>query len=662
MSLPCEPLASPDLVWRDGLPYSLLFDDIYFSATQGLLEANHVFIEGNQLVWRWQLLPSDESCSFVIGELGFGTGLNALLAWSIFQRVAPPGAKLHVFSAEKHPLSRDELARCLALWPELSVEADALLAVYPTALTPGFHVCSLAEGRFQLTLMLGDALESFESLLVCGDAALERSLRTWTVDAWFLDGFSPAKNPAMWTPELFFTLGLLSAPGATASTFSAAGVVKRGLQSAGFHVIKSPGFGRKREMIRATFDRQLVSHQPRHIPWHVSGLPHVQDQRALVLGAGLAGCMTASALARRGWHVTIVDACAGVGMGASGNRQAVLFPTLSAHRQPLTMFMQSAFLFAARTYARLMQQHAIRGQLTGLLQLIDHEKIHPEWLSHYPALGRWVDAKEASQLAGIWVETGGLFIPQAGWMDSRGLCQALIQSPQIECVFNQRMETMDYRAGQWHVGGQQAPVLIIATGDQTAAYPQTEHLPLKSIRGQMTSIASNQDTSMLNIPLCAEGHVSPAEAGRHWVGATYQPGGTNSHCLSIDDDENLKKWEAFFPLKSCEAPKVTGHWAGIRAATPDYLPLVGPVADVKGFNEQYQALKSHATTYISAPGVYQPGLYVCAGFGSRGLSSIPLCAEYLAASIHQEPFGMPRAMIQSISPARFLRRALTRPR
>ena len=665
MSTRFEPLVLADLDWLDGRPYSPLFDDIYFSAEDGLSESNHVFIEGNQLTSRWSNLPSDEDRSFVIAELGFGTGLNVLLAWKHFQQTAPSSARLHVFSAEKHPMSRDDLARSLALWPELSTQADALLAVYPTVLTPGCHTCVLEAGRVELTLMLGDALASFESLLVCGDAALEPHLRTWHVDAWFLDGFSPSKNPDIWSDALLVIVGLLSHSGTTLATFSAAGSVKRGLKAAGFVVSKQPGFGRKRDMMVGVFDTTPVVRLLRQTPWHVAHTTRRPEKQAIVLGAGLAGCSSASALARRGWQVTLVDAASDVGLGASGNHQAVLYPNLSAYSSTLSSFMLSSFLHAVRTYVPLIEEQRVKGRLTGVLQLAFNEKMRVSfarlapWLMHYSALGRLVDSDEASHLAGITVRTGGLFIPQAGWIDSQDLCQTWARTPGINCVLNQAILGLHHEDGHWHVGGHHAPVLIIATGHQAASFPETQHLPFNAFRGQMTTVASGLRGLALQIPLCAEGHILPARDGRHWVGATYQAGRLDPACYVADDAENLDKL-ATFPVEPVWEPRVTGHWAGVRAVTPDYLPFVGPVADPLAFNQQFSALKAHAMQFIPFSGRYQPGLYVCAGFGSRGLSSIPLCADFLAASINQEPFGMSRAMIQSLSPARLLRRALTR--
>ncbi|MQU62797.1 tRNA (5-methylaminomethyl-2-thiouridine)(34)-methyltransferase MnmD, partial [Pseudomonas sp. FSL R10-1350] len=231
-------MPNAQLDWDDqGRPHSRLFDDVYFSDKSGLEETRYVFIEQNALRERFSALPAN--AHFVIGETGFGTGLNFLCAWQLFDETAHPEARLHFISAEKYPLTRADLQRALALWSELAHYSEQLLASY-WAIHPGFQTLSLANGRVTLTLLIGDALEQLPQL----DAQ---------VDAWFLDGFAPAKNPDMWTPELFAQLARLAAPESTLSTFTSTGWVRRALNEAGFKMRRTPGIGHKWEILRGVF-------------------------------------------------------------------------------------------------------------------------------------------------------------------------------------------------------------------------------------------------------------------------------------------------------------------------------------------------------------------------------------------------------------------------
>lgn len=223
------------LDWKDGQPYSNRHGDVYFSADSGLQETRHVFLQGNLLAERFAALSTGGS--FCIGETGFGTGLNFLCAWQLFEQVAPPGASLDFFSVEKFPLSDDELRAALALWPELAVQAETLLARWHRRV-PGWNRWSFAGGRVRLTLAIADVAEALPQLPEA------------CVDAWFLDGFSPAKNPEMWSDAVLVNIARASREGATLATYTCAGWVRRGLQQAGLSVQRVPGFGRKREMVR----------------------------------------------------------------------------------------------------------------------------------------------------------------------------------------------------------------------------------------------------------------------------------------------------------------------------------------------------------------------------------------------------------------------------
>ena len=226
-----------ELTWDDrGEPRNTRFDDKYFSTDDGLDEVRYLFITNNGLPERWRGRQR-----FTIGETGFGTGLNFLATWALWRERAEPGATLHFISVERYPLSRDDLERAHRRWPELEPSASELRKQWP-ALTPGEHRLELDGGRVALTLLLGVAVECYGALERPDDG----------VEAWYLDGFGPSANPAMWSEPLFRELARLSAPGATLGTFTIAGFVRRGLEAAGFRVSKIPGHGRKKQMLHGT--------------------------------------------------------------------------------------------------------------------------------------------------------------------------------------------------------------------------------------------------------------------------------------------------------------------------------------------------------------------------------------------------------------------------
>ncbi|MGB4811836.1 MAG: tRNA (5-methylaminomethyl-2-thiouridine)(34)-methyltransferase MnmD [Methylophilaceae bacterium] len=218
--------------WRNDHPYSTIFDDVYFSSDDGLAETEYVFLQGNDLNHRWSTLAAN---TFTIIETGFGTGLNFCCAAKLWLEIAPAHAVLNFYSVEKYPLALPAITQALQLWPPLNAISLPLLAQYSELLSSGSPVL-LFNQRIKLTLTLGDATEQLS----------QHNIKT---DAWFLDGFAPSKNPEMWQSALFTQMARLSQANTTFATFTSAGVVKRGLSTAGFDVKKRVGFGKKREML-----------------------------------------------------------------------------------------------------------------------------------------------------------------------------------------------------------------------------------------------------------------------------------------------------------------------------------------------------------------------------------------------------------------------------
>ncbi len=658
-------LEPAELSWSDaGEPVSERFGDVYFSKDGGLEETDYVFLQQNHLARRWRQWPAGKS-HYCIAETGFGTGLNFLAAWRLWNEIDPPG-QLHFISCEKYPLRPADLARSLKRWPELAPLAGQLQAQYPPLLE-GVHRLSFAAGRVQLTLLFGDALDGLNSLLDGG------TLAGFTVDSWFLDGFAPAKNADLWTEQLFQRIGQLSAVGSTFATFTSAGAVKRGLQAAGFQVSKVPGFGRKREMLAGEMLSEQSPTPPGMTPWYQA--PRVATGSALVIGAGLAGCTTALALAQRGWQVKLLDQEA-PGSGASGNRQGLLYAKLSAHGTPQSDFVLASYLYACRYYAGL-DLPSEAGDLKGLLQLAcDNEedalqqKIAQAFAAE-PGVVQRLDAAEASQLAGITLSQPALYFPSAGWLWPAEICRRLIQHPHIEPGFGRRVERLHHDGHHWHAQDEQgntlasAELCIIATGTDANRFEQTHWLPLKPIRGQVSHLAATDASQALLRPISHDGYVAPASQGRHCAGATFHQNDPEASPRAEDDQHNLATLKLHLPALSDALgapPQVVDQRVGWRTTAPDYQPIVGPVPDAEAFLQDYAALRLDARQVINTAPKHLPGLYVNTAHGARGLATAPLCAEWLAALIGGEVRPMPGQSLPYLYPGRFLIRQLTRGR
>lgn len=660
--MPAEPpaaaLVHAQLDWdEEGRPRSRAFDDVYFSLASGLDETLHVFIDQNRLRERFAALAAGQR--LVIGETGFGTGLNFLCAWQLFEQRAPAGARLHFVSVEKYPLTFADLQRALALWPALGPQANALLQQY-VAIHPGFQRLQFDDGRVTLTLLIGDALEQLPLL----DAQ---------VDAWFLDGFAPARNPEMWTPELFAQLARLSAPGATLGTFTSTGWVRRSLKAAGFKMKRVPGIGHKWEVLRGEFlgwPDALPPPLPAK-PWYARPAPHTAARQALVIGAGLAGCATAASLAARGWQVTLLERHAQVAQEASGNPQGVLYLKLSAHGTALSQLIVAGFGYTRRLLERL--QRGVDWDACGVLQLAFDAKEsarQAKLAAAFPGdLLHLLGPAAAQARAGIPLASGGLFYPQGGWVHPPALCAWQADRPGVTLIAHQQV--LDVRRGPanglWQAwDGErcvaEAPVVVLAGAAAVKDFGPAAALPLKRIRGQITRLPANAASATLATVVCAEGYVAPARLGEHTLGASFDFHSDDLTPTAAEHQSNLALLnEISAPLHEALAPTapLQGR-AAFRCTSPDYLPIVGPLADAAAFAAAYAPLARDARQVPDVACPWLQGLYVNSGHGSRGLITAPLAGELIAAWLEGEPMPVPREVAEACHPNRFPLRQLIR--
>lgn len=669
--------------WTDGTPVSTQFDDVYFSKASGLEEAHYVFLQHNHLPERWQSFFSNEfnhtvsqhHDHFSIAETGFGTGLNFLCAWKLWQQTAKSitslntkSKTLHFVSVEKFPLEKTSLEQALQQWPELNEYSQALLEVYP-ALVPGWHTINLPktsddDPNVILHLFFGDIHDWLPEI-------------HGKIDAWFLDGFAPSKNPDMWNDNLFLQMARLTPAFGTVATFTASGIVKRGLIAAGFAIIKVKGFGKKRDMLTA---EQLFTNGPQppayisQKPWftHKPFANHIQqnNKQAVVIGAGIAGCTTAYSLAQRGWKVTLLDAQDSVAQGASGNAQGVLYAKLSSQ-----MNLQSQFYLAGYLRSLDLLNEVLKDKSNwddcGVLQLAFNEKEQDRQKSFCERFQLDdvvipVDAKHASNLANCPIEQSGLYFKHGAWVYPSALCEALIRHENIEFLPNQRVTSLEVNTDKcikWTVktGSQAftADTVIVCNASQAKHLSQLNFLPTKNIAGQVSQVPQSNDIK-LDTVLCGESYVTPTHNNALNFGASYRLNSESTESQNADHEENLNKLSDNFPsvFNQLNAEQRTmGNLKGrtsVRCTSPDYTPIVGPVCVEDDFLKDFAALKKNRKWRFYQDGKFHDGLFVNVAHGSRGLSSAPLCAELIAAMIEGEPWPMPEHQALMLHPSRFL--------
>lgn len=668
--------------WDDnGTPSTQRFDDVYFSREDGLAESSHVFLRHNDLPERWHTWDRN---SFVIGETGFGTGLNFLLAWRAWQTAAVAGSTLHFLSVEKYPLRQEDLARSLQQWPELQPFADRLLECYPVA-TPGLHSLCIGES-VTLSLFIGDLQEALDAWVDClHPAFLGRFCPT--VDAWFLDGFAPSKNPDMWTEALFRRMAQLSRPGSTAATFTAAGFVRRGLQDQGFAVEKVAGFGKKREMLRAVFqatpqsptlDSNPAVPRGHNAAWFIDSNPMPATRRVAVIGAGISGCTTAATLARQGWQVELFEERPEPAQAGSGNPQGILYTKLSRQPSQAGDFAEKALLYAQRFYRDLLDTQArpeTLGQLCGVLQLAFSEqesKLQAAVAARYPHCDAFVqnlDQPRAEAIAGVDLQSGGLWFPVAGWLHPGAVCRALLNNDAIHCHFNSVVTGLNWCADThlWQVHGAGNEVLgevgavVIAAANDAARIAQCAHLPTKPVRGQVSYVDASQSSAALKVALCHDGYIAPAHNGQHCIGASFNLDEQSLQLRNEDQNDNFDKLRRHLPSLGLQSDsKALLGRAALRCTSPDYLPLVGPLADPVALGREFAELGKNARRRIDATPSLLPHCYVNIGHGSKGLASAPVGAALIGACLDGSPRPLAPELCRALNPQRFAIRALIR--
>ncbi|WP_126454660.1 bifunctional tRNA (5-methylaminomethyl-2-thiouridine)(34)-methyltransferase MnmD/FAD-dependent 5-carboxymethylaminomethyl-2-thiouridine(34) oxidoreductase MnmC [Sulfuriflexus mobilis] len=638
-----------DIQWQQGQPVSTDFDDIYFSREGGLEETEYVFMRQNGLPERWQGVED-----FVIAETGFGTGLNFLTTvqhWLAKADVSSPtGACLHYLSIEKFPLSKPDLEQALACWPALDAVSAQLIENYPPAVK-GFHHIPLFGQRVVLSLIFGDAQEQLPNLHAA-------------VDAWYLDGFAPDKNPDMWTTAVFRQIARLSKPGTSFSTFTAAGVVRRGLQAAGFEVEKVKGFGKKREMLRGVVTEQHEAKDS--APWFA--LPRLGrkaegNKHAVVIGAGIAGVRTAWSLAKRGWRVDIIERQAAMAQGGSGNPQGIVMPRISLGDSAESEFYDTAFFKAVRELNRLKQQYPeLRWQQGGVLQLASSQRVRQqiERLDCAPELAQAISAEQASEIAGVEVTMPALYFPQAGWLDPVQSCQLLLcdAGDNVRLHTHSDVTSMQYVDGAWQLlDAEQSLILnaetvILANASAVSQFSQTAFLPIGHARGQISVIPASMHSKALRCAICHEGYILPATRGEHVIGASFLAGDDSVAPRHEEDEENIRQLQQSLPGLFAKQIPIADHRAALRATTTDRLPLLGPVADEGFFAEHYHDLHKGKAAAQYPAAKYLDGLYVNAGHGARGLTSAFLAAEVIASQVNHEPLAVSESIWQVLSPSR----------
>ncbi len=672
---------------ESGTPVADHFDDVYFSNDSGIDETQHVFVAGNDLAERWQQWCNP---TFVIAETGFGTGLNFLVAMRAFNefRAANPDhplKRLYFITSEKFPLPQQDMQRALEAFPALKDEAQALASLYPMGLK-GCHRLHFDNHSTTLDLWIGDVHELLPQW---------HSPVNGLIDAWFLDGFAPSKNPDMWTDALFSQMARLSKTGTTFGTFTAAGIVKRGLAGVGFTIKKRNGFGRKRDMLTGVFDQdhENVQHKLR-LPAgpyyrYVNGSLD-KTSKVAVVGSGLAAATACLALVKRGICTTLYFDGDTLASGASGNPQGGFYPQLHSEASIASRIQAHSFLYARQAYDHTVEHAKVCGladvahDFCGVIQLSFNDKV-AERQNKLAAADVWpealikpVDSKEVSDIANLPLPYSGLYIGLGGWLSPPQLVTAMIEEalqsgkltlkPNHTYVSHEAVETTKQRVQiRFNLDSAEneeviaADHLILALGAGAVNASDFDSLSLRPVRGQVEAIPTQMPIEQLNTVLCHKGYMTPVFEGRHALGSTYVKNDLSTDVRGDETEMNLATHEQ--ALANTDIVQALQHDGKARAATrlgsPDHQPVVGALHNFDSLKELYTML-GVGKPLTSAPVLPSSVVSTLTCLGSRGLTTAPLMAEVLVSSLCKEPLPLSNDLLNAVNTSRFMTREAIR--
>ena len=644
---------------QENTPVSDKFDDVYFSNQDGLAETHYVFLEGNQLWERW---VHYQKAHFVIAETGFGTGLNFFAVTTLFREFRQkypdsPLKGLYFISFEKYPLPLDALQQAHLAYPQFYHLAQQLQQHWlnPIQGCYRFHF-----NETTLDLWFGDVAENLPQL---GDYMNDK------IDAWFLDGFAPSKNPDMWNEQLYQQMFRFTKPQGTFATFTAASAVRKGLENAGFDITKRKGFGKKRECLSGQKKHEKLT--ALSAPWFHSQSANLNEQDIAIIGGGIASLCTAISLLKRGAKITIYCEDEQTALNASGNKQGAFYPQLSDNNERNIRFYIHAFAYGHQFLQwAIQQQIEFEHEFCGVALCAYNEKTESKLnkiaeLNLPSDLYQSLNQSELSEKVGLPLPFGGGFIPQGAWLAPRQLVQhafAFLEKQGVQIKTSQKVIALSQIKNGWQITTAENEtfcheVVVLANGHKLTEFEQTQKLPLYPVRGQVSQIPTSENLLKLKTVLCYDGYLTPVDQAKtsHCIGASHVRDNATREFSLTEQQENQQKIQQNIPEEWTKEVDTSGNLAriGVRCSVRDLTPMMGAVPHFSAQQTQYQNLFNlrRRKQPIEQAENY-PNLYLIGALGSRGLTSAPFLGETLASLIYGEPLPMSEDLIHNLMPNR----------
>lgn len=634
---------------EDGVPYAVRPDGVARPGTGTFAQARDVFLGGNELPHRWR-----GRARFVVLDTGFGLGSSFLATWQAWRDDPHRCERLVFLSIERNPLSVDDMRRAHARSPAPPL-ANALIDTWPLH-TANLHTLEFEGGRVRLLLAFGE---------------VQAWLPEWVaeVDAFFLDGFAPARSPGLWEPHRLKALARMAAPGATLATPTDSPALRDGLRAAGFEVrelatgVRANANATGVDDPPVTLARYAPRFTPLRAPSRQPASPH--HRHALIVGAGLAGCATAQALAAEGWSCTVYDRRPGAAEETSGNPAGLFHGIVNAQDGIHARFNRAAALLAQRAIGAAIAHEGVAGAVAGVLRLDSTGLSGMSRTLHRLGLPagyvRAVDAAQAGALSGLPLRQAAWYYPGGGWAHPAGLAQAWLRAASPRAVFRGGVHVarLQHGAGRWRLldgAGHtldEAEVVVLTNARDTLRLLGDPGWPVEAVRGQVSFFERRHapGIALPRIPVAGAGYVLPEIAGRVVFGASAQPGDEDPAVRDSDGAANLGQLVAMLRTDPGVPPAALEGRVGWRTTAQDRLPIIGAMPDLQ-----------HTDGRLDQPRLVPrlPGLYVFTALASRGMAWAPLGARTLAAWVTGAPVPLEASLLDAVDPARFVSRQARR--
>lgn len=567
---------------EDKTLYAEDFSDAYHAKGQAVEEAEYVYIKGCKIQENWK-----NSFNYTIAEFGFGSAINFLCTWKVYESDPDRPSNLNYISFEKFPIKVEQLKEILAVYPSLKKYSNLLLKQYEH-LNQGLNFISFGELAPRLSLYIGDIREELPKI-------------SSPVDAWYFDGFSPAKNPEMWSSEIISLAKKNSHQATTFSSFSAASIFKNSLKENLATFTKAKGFGNKRDMLEGVINGDNKK--------------SIESKRIAIIGSGLAGSFLAYYLAKRKHEVVIFESKQEIAARASGNIMGIFRPDFVKKPKYRHQFYHTAYMHMLR-WLLLMERfwEEFSCELNGSYRFLsDHQlkKLYhkfPIELEDFKYLKK-LSQEEVESLFATKTSEPAFFLPFSGKLSPKKLCEFLFRISGVELRLSSPVLALMDKGSCWQLklnsSSEEFDTVILAN-----AHEAGELLPdlvdaLEKNKGQLAYLDKDLKLNCKS-PLCFGGYLVESQDERLVLGASYEHDVDNLDCTEEEFFKLSRKFNKYFPELEINKNNYLGGRAEFRTYTEDKLPL---------FEE------------------YKKNLFLSLAHGSKGITTAAYVAEILASKI-----------------------------